>query len=382
MQWLANSIDEFFSGEEGLGSRNARFAWSLLVPTLAILILVAARPLEQTFISSLTDDEFGTTRPARWVGLENYQKLLSVRFVTVECQIDEDTGECARTTGVQETIQWQRSDFEEEERQKFREMPSEEREDYVRYEPAYTWQLFGGETGLRVLAKDPIFIESFGNTIQFTFVSVLFELILGMIIALVVNSNFSGRGIMRTAMLVPWSIPTVVAAVLWQVMMRPDNTGIFNVLVQDLGLADSPVQWLTATGPWMYSIIAVDVWKTAPFMALLILAGLQVIPKDIYEAAEVDGAGRIRQFFSITLPLLRPTIAVALIFRTLDALRAFDVFQVLLDPTRPSMAYYNYDRLVLGRLDGFSSAVGVLIFIMILIFTVIYVRFVGIEQEG
>jgi trehalose/maltose transport system permease protein len=116
-------------------------------------------------------------------------------------------------------------------------------------------------------------------------------------------------------------------------------------------------------------------------MALLLLAGLQTIPADIYEAADVDGASKVRQFFTITLPLLRPTIGVALIFRTLDALRAFDVFQVLLDSTRPSLARYNYDQLVLNQRDGYASTVGVVIFIMILIFTVLYVRFVGIEQE-
>src|SRR5690606_30902943 len=117
----------------------------------------------------------------------------------------------------------------------------------------------------------------------------------------------------------------VVSAVLWQAIMRPDQTGILNKLFMDLGLIEAPKQWLAATGPWMNSIVAIDVWKTTPFMALLLLAGLQVISSDLYEAASVDGASRIRQFFSITLPLLRPTIAVALIFRTLDALRAFDV---------------------------------------------------------
>jgi trehalose/maltose transport system permease protein len=149
----------------------------------------------------------------------------------------------------------------------------------------------------------------------------------------------------------------------------------------DLGLLDRPEQWFATTGPWMNSIVAVDVWKTAPFMALLLLAGLQIIPGDLYEAASVDGASKVRQFLSITLPLLRPTIAVALIFRTLDALRAFDVFQVLLDTTRPSMASYNYNQLVLQRADGYASAVGVMIFIFIFIFTILYVRFVGIERE-
>lgn len=187
---------------------------------------------------------------------------------------------------------------------------------------------------------------------------------------------------MRTAMLVPWAIPTVVSAALWQVILRPDQTGIANKLLLDIGLISSNQSWLVDTGPWMKSIIAVDVWKTSPFMALLILAGLQTIPKDLYEAAAVDGAGKIRQFFQITLPLLRPTIAVALIFRTLDSLRIFDLFQVLLDPTRPSMATYNFTTLVDGqRQAGYASAIGVLIFIFILIFTVLYVRFVGIENE-
>jgi trehalose/maltose transport system permease protein len=196
-----------------------------------------------------------------------------------------------------------------------------------------------------------------------------------------VNSSFKGRGLMRAAMLVPWAIPTVVSAVLWQTMLRGDQTGIFNKLLMDLGLLSQPKQWFSSTGPWMNSIIAVDVWKTAPFMALLLLAGLQVIPGDLYEAASVDGASKVRQFFSITLPMLRPTIAVALIFRTLDALRVFDVFQVLLDTTRPSMATYNYNQLVLTRQDGYASSVGVMIFIFIFIFTVLYVRFVGIERE-
>jgi trehalose/maltose transport system permease protein len=181
--------------------------------------------------------------------------------------------------------------------------------------------------------------------------------------------------------LVPWAIPTVVSAVLWQVILRGDQTGIFNKLLLDLGIISQAKQWFSTTGPWMNSIVAVDVWKTSPFMALLLLAGLQIIPADLYEAASVDGASKVRQFFTITLPLLRPTIAVALIFRTLDALRVFDVFQVLLDTTRPSMATYNYNRLVLTRSDGYASAVGVMIFVFILVFTVIYVRFVGIERE-
>lgn len=377
-RWLGSVTDQVFVGEEALGVRQTRFAWTLLVPTLVILALVAARPLEQTFIKSLTDDEFGTSRPARYVGLNNYQTMLSFKFATVNCRKD-DSGECARTPNG--SIIWEPSSVEEQERERLRTLTSGERKKSVRYQEATTWALPGGDTGLRLLGRDPVFLNSIWNTLRFTVASVVLELILGLIIAMVVNSSFRGRGLMRTAMLVPWAIPTVVSAVLWQTMMRGDQTGILNKLLMDLGLASGPQQWFATTGPWMNSIIAVDVWKTAPFMALLLLAGLQIIPGDLYEAASVDGASKARQFFSITLPLLRPTIAVALIFRTLDALRAFDVFQVLLDTTRPSMASYNYNRLVLNRQDGYASAVGVMIFILIFIFTVVYVRFVGIERE-
>ncbi len=377
--WLSAVEVDLFGGDETLTSRNTRFAWTLLVPTMFVLALIAARPLEQTFITSLTDDEFGTHRPARFIGLENYKNLISFKVETVDCQTD-DSGECRRATDGN-TIVWGRSTTEEQEMQLMRELSSEERQRYVRYREAVTWRIPGSDEGLRILGKDPDFLKATGNTLHFTFASVILELVLGMIIALVVNSSFRGRGLMRTAMLVPWAIPTVVAAVLWQVILRGDQTGIFNKLLLDLGLIDQPQQWFGLSGPWMNAIIAVDVWKTAPFMALLLLAGLQTISADVYEAAAVDGASKVRQFFSITLPLLRPTIAVALIFRTLDALRAFDVFQVLLDTRRPSMASYNYYQLVQSRADGYASAVGVLIFFLIFIFTVIYVRFIGIEQE-
>ena len=378
--WLSGVINDIFLGQETLTQTSTRFAWTLLVPTLAILILVAARPLEQTFVKSLTDEIFGTSRPARFVGLDNYEKLLTFRVVSVDCKLDEDDNgntSCTRTST--DKIQWDRSYYESA--------------DYTkdtgkdRFQEAFVIKKpFQGDDGTqsayKIIAKDSEFITGFINTLQVAVIAVTLELLLGLIIALVVNTQFAGRGLMRTAMLVPWAIPTVVSAALWQVILRDNQTGIANKFLVDVGLASGNQPWLVQTGPWMKSIIAVDVWKTSPFMALLILAGLQTIPKDLYEAAAVDGAGKIRQFFQITLPLLRPTIAVALIFRTLDSLRVFDVFQVLLDPTRPSMATYNFTTLVDGQREGgYASAIGVLIFIFILIFTVLYVRFVGIENE-
>jgi len=377
-RWLSGVINTLFAADETLTARSTRFAWTLLVPTLAVLILIAGRPLEQTFIKSLTDEVFATGRPARYIGLENYKNLLSVKLDSTECQKADD-GSCRKSANG--STVWQQSTTETRERAALRAMTAAERKQYTRYDVATTLKLPWSNTAIQILGKDPVFLQSIGNTLQFAVISVILELILGLIIALAVNSRFKGRGLMRAAMLVPWAIPTVVSAVLWQVILRPDQTGIFNKLLMDLGIIDRTQQWFAANGPWMPSIIAVDVWKTAPFMALLLLAGLQVIPGDLYEAASVDGASKVRQFFSITLPLLRPTIAVAMIFRTLDALRAFDVFQVLLDTTRPSMATYNYNRLVLTSQAGYASAVGVIIFVFIFLFTVVYVRFVGIERE-
>ncbi len=182
-------------------------------------------------------------------------------------------------------------------------------------------------------------------------------------------------------MLVPWAIPTVISARLWEVMLRDNQSGLINKILVDLNVIQSSQAWLANPSLQLNALIMVDVWKTVPFMALLLLAGLQTIPADLYEAASVDGANRVRQFFNITLPLLRSTIAVALVFRTLDALRAFDVFQVLLGRQKLSMATYNYETLVQAQDGGYASAIGVIIFILIFIFAVVYVRTLGVETE-
>jgi trehalose/maltose transport system permease protein len=149
----------------------------------------------------------------------------------------------------------------------------------------------------------------------------------------------------------------------------------------DLRLIDGPQAWLSVTSLQLPSAIMVDVWKTAPFVALLLLAGLQTIPNDLFEAAAVDGANRIQQFFAITLPLLRPTIAIALVFRTLDALRVFDLFNVLFGRQQLTMATYNYEMLVNSQRDGYASAVSIIIFLLISVFAIIYVRMLNVETE-
>lgn len=233
------------------------------------------------------------------------------------------------------------------------------------------------------LIEDGRFRHAVGVTIRFTLITVIAEFILGMIVALVVNSNFKGRGMMRAAMLVPWAIPTVVSARMWAWMYN-DIYGVFNdLLYTRLGILDRPVAWIAEPSTSLWAVAAVDIWKTTPFIALLLLAGLQVIPSDIYEAATVDGAGKVQQFFRITLPLLVPAILVALIFRTLDALRVFDVFYVMFGSRRDTatMAIYSQEQIVSFSRIGYGSAVSVAIFFIIAIFVVAYVTTLRVDRS-
>jgi trehalose/maltose transport system permease protein len=179
---------------------------------------------------------------------------------------------------------------------------------------------------------------------------------------------------MRAVMLVPWAIPTVVAAQMWK-WMYDDVYGVINDAGVRLHILSHSHAWISEPSTALASVCAVDIWKTTPFVALLLLAGLQVIPRDLYEAADVDGASKVQQFWRITLPLLRPAILVALIFRTLDALRVFDVFYVFFQnrPDTQTMAIYAQSTIVGDGHVGYGSAVSVAIFLIIGLFVVIYV---------
>ncbi|MCS7255690.1 MAG: sugar ABC transporter permease [Thermomicrobium sp.] len=240
-----------------------------------------------------------------------------------------------------------------------------------------------GLENYRFLLRDSLWWSAVRVTILFTVVTVIAEFALGLLIALVVNSRFRGRGLMRAAMLVPWAIPTVLSAQMWKWMYN-DIFGVFNDLLRRLGLIEQNIAWLAKPSTALPAVMAIDIWKTTPFVALLLLAGLQVIPEELYEAATVDGASRIRQFFVITLPLLRPAIAVALIFRSLDALRAFDVFYVLFGarPDTQTMAVYAQNNIVAFSDVGYGSAISVLIFLIIAIFVVAYVTSLRVEAES
>jgi trehalose/maltose transport system permease protein len=239
-----------------------------------------------------------------------------------------------------------------------------------------------GLENYRDLWHDSIFRHSVWVTVKFTLITVAFEFVLGLIIALVVNSHFRGRGLMRAVMLVPWAIPTVVAAKIWQWMLD-DVFGVVNDLLMKLHIISHPHAWISDPATSLASVCAVDIWKTTPFVALLLLAGLQVIPRDLYEAAEVDGASPLQQFWRITLPLLRPAILVTLIFRTLDALRVFDVFFVFFGnrPDTQTMAIYAQSTIVGDGHVGYGAAISVAIFLIIALFVVIYVTFVRVTGD-
>lgn len=227
------------------------------------------------------------------------------------------------------------------------------------------------------------FWNSVLNTIVFTASSVVAEFVLGLFFALIVHSEFRGRGGMRAAMLIPWALPTVVAARMWGLML--DQFGVVNdILAFRLNLFDEPPVWTLERGLAMATVVAVDVWKTTPFVALILLAGLQLIPGGLYEAAQVDGANRRQTFFKVTLPLLKPAILVALIFRTLDALRVFDAIWILTggESGTESMATYNYRTLFEYLRVGYGSAISVMIFLIIALFVVVYVSTVRVEEAA
>lgn len=233
--------------------------------------------------------------------------------------------------------------------------------------------------------SDSRFWGSLGNTCYFTFFSVLLELIFGFLLAQLMNLSIRGRGILRATVLIPWAIPTSISAIMWRFIYH-DQFGVLNDILIRLGIIDSAVAWLGDPKFAMWSAIICDVWKTTPFMALLILAGLQSIGSEIYEAADVDGAGFWTKLYKITLPMIIPTILVSLIFRTLDAFRIFDLFYVLTGGgpanSTETLSMYAY-KLLFGNLDfGKGSTVAVLIFVCTFIISQVYIYFLNNKNKA
>ncbi|MBF8223085.1 carbohydrate ABC transporter permease [Halomonas sp. 328] len=220
---------------------------------------------------------------------------------------------------------------------------------------------------------DPIWWRSVWNTFYFAIVSVSLEVVFGVIVALILNAQFKGRTFVRAAVLIPWAIPTIVSAQMWAWMLN-DQFGIINELLMALRLIAEPIAWTADASYSMWAVIMVDVWKTTPFVALLALAAMQMLPKDCYEAAEVDGIHPVKVFFKVTLPLITPALMVAVIFRLLDALRVFDVIYVLTSNSTStmSMSIYARQQLVEFQDVGYGSAASTLLFLIIALATIAY----------
>nr|WP_294867869.1 sugar ABC transporter permease [uncultured Pseudogulbenkiania sp.] len=237
-----------------------------------------------------------------------------------------------------------------------------------------------GENGV---LRDAAWWSAVANTLQFSFVSVTLETLLGLSVALLLNTPSRVRTLLRAAVLVPWAIPTIVSAKMWSWMLN-DQYGVINVLLQSLGLIDHPLAFIADPDLTFFTIILVDVWKTTPFMALLMLAALQMVPSDCYEAARVDGVPRLRVFSHITLPLILPAVLVAMVFRALDALRVFDLIYVMTSNSRltKSMSVYVREQLVDFQQVGFGSAAATVLFLVIVLFTAGYMAFTRRRMQG
>ena len=248
-------------------------------------------------------------------------------------------------------------------------------------------QSFVGFENYRLLLEDPVAAQAFMVTFGFVFLSTILELILGLGIALVIHEQFKGRGWVRAAVLIPWAIPTVVASQMWRFIFN-DQYGLANLLLFGDRVSDY-IPWLAFPESAFLAIVLADVWKTSSFAALLLLAGLQVIPDEIYDAARIDGATAWRRFWSITLPLLKPALLTALLFRTIDAFRVFDLVFVMTqggpgDATQV-IQFYGYKTLFTEGRVGYGTTISVMVFLTILILSLFYVRTVGsklLEKEA
>jgi multiple sugar transport system permease protein len=242
--------------------------------------------------------------------------------------------------------------------------------------PIFDIAKFTGLDNYRFLFADDRFWNALGNTVYFTAVSVVLELVLGLSIALLLNRSFRFKGMVTAAVLAPWAIPTVVSARMWEWMYNTD----FGILNHVLGMK---INWLGNPLWALNAAVFMDVWKTTPFVVILLLAGLRVIPRDLYQAARIDGAGTWPIFKKITLPLLMPVIIVVLIFRTLDAFRVFDAVYVLTGGgpanTTETLSIYAYKVLFQTLQFGYGSTLSVVVFLCTGAITILYIRFLRAE---
>jgi len=308
------------NGGLSLQQQRQRAAFWFLAPMLAALFCVAAWPLMRTVWFSFTDTSLNDLYGGKWIGFDNYLRVQTLSNGT------------------------------------------------VRYKGTLV---------------DPAWWNAVWNTVRFSLVSVGCETVLGLIVALVLNAEFKGRGLVRAAILIPWAIPTIVSAKMWAWMLN-DQYGIINDIGLKLGLLSEKLAWTANVDTAMAAVLMVDIWKTTPFMALLCLAGLQMVPRDIYEAAKIDGINPVKVFFKITLPLIWPSLMVAVIFRAMDALRVFDLMYVLTPNSAATKTMSIISKENLFDFDKFAygSAQSTLLFAILAIFVSLYIWLGKVDLSG
>jgi multiple sugar transport system permease protein len=245
-------------------------------------------------------------------------------------------------------------------------------------------QKFVGWENYRDLATDPVALGSLATSMIFVAVTTPIEVLLGLAMALVLNESFRGRGWLRAVVLVPWAVPTVVASQMWRFVFN-DRYGLFNYLL----FGDATDRYwapLAEPGLALMSIMVADIWKTSSFAALIILAGLQVIPRELYEAANIDGANAWQKFRHVTLPLVKPALLLALLFRTIDALKVFDLVFVMTQggpaDTTNVLQFYGYKKSFAEGMIGYGSAIAVVVFLISLLLSIVYIRLLGTGLMG
>jgi len=236
--------------------------------------------------------------------------------------------------------------------------------------------------GLRV--TDPVALDSLATSLIFVAVTTPIEVLLGLAMALVLNESFRGRGWLRAIVLIPWAVPTVVSSQMWRFIFN-DRYGLFNFLL----FGDATQRyWAPLAEPYLAlsSIMVADIWKTSSFAALIILAGLQGIPGELYEAASIDGATTWEKFRHITLPLIKPALLLALVFRTIDALKVFDLVFVMTQggpaDTTNVLQFYGYKKSFAEGMIGYGSAIAVVVFLISLVLSTLYIRLAGTGLLG
>jgi ABC-type sugar transport system permease subunit len=238
------------------------------------------------------------------------------------------------------------------------------------------WDFVGFENYITVLTSDEFF-SSLWKTFYFTVTSVGLEFVIGLAIALILNESFRGRGIVRGLMLIPWAFPTIVNAVLWKWLYDADH-GTIPLLLQKLGLTEGFVNVFANSFTAMNAIIVADVWKNTAFISLILLAALQALPKNVYEAAHMDGANVVKRFFNVTLPLLSPAIMVALVMRTMEAFKVFDIIYIMTSGgpaggTR-TLSFLTYESSMMFGKFSYGSSIALTMSVFILLFALFYIK--------